>query len=878
MKFKWFSICTVGVYALSSGCVFGAETVNTAKPNAGFVCVPDKSGSGWLCEEDRGQKPERDLRTLANTIEQAKRPIDEHEGAEVDPVTGISVDPADWYTPTLPRPILATHKMFADVSAHYYVRQQESGFCPGGYQQRAFPHPLNSAAESFAIVAEADSLAAELDVAAHFQGNVTIEQGNRLIVAPNAVIDYPRRAVHFNDGVRMDEPGVVMQGDTATVFLDSSRADLVGVQFLLANASLRGDAQTMTQDENGNLVLTENDFTRCEPGNNGWRLNTQSLEIEEGAVFGTAKHAVLRLKSVPIFYTPYLKFPISDERVSGFLFPTFAYSDEDGVDVSIPYYFNIAPNYDATLIPRYISQRGAAGELELRHLNSWQTTILSGAMLPSDNLFNGGLSREDFDEAGGEAILGEFERADRWLGAIDHKGRIGAFRTIIDYTSVSDRDYFRDLGSDLGVSSRLELERRGEVQYASGGLFMRLWAQRFQRLDEVHIDEYQRLPELDLSYSKSLVGPLSLNFGAKWSEFDRDTDGLNGLAAVTGSRTHIEPRLRMNLSRSYGFLNASAGIRYTAYNLEQDSAALGVQLIDDTPDRNIGIADLDAGLFFERELNWFGQELIQTLEPRLYYLWQEFDAQENLPSFDASKLTFGYSQLFRDNRFSGVDRFGDTQQISAGLTSRFISSDTGREYFRYSIGEIFYFDDREVTLAGAAGVDEQQSSSAIASEVSAAIAQHWRFTGSIVWDPHDNKVDEGGVAIQYQSDNRHIVNVGFRNRFDQDIEQTDLSLYWPVTKHIAIMGRWNYDLVSGRTIEGFGGLEYSDCCLQVRLVARHFLDSPSAANFENIDSDDGVFLQVVFKGLAGFGTRVESVLERGIRGYRSPEQRDYFNE
>ncbi|MCZ6658218.1 MAG: LPS assembly protein LptD, partial [Gammaproteobacteria bacterium] len=225
-----------------------------------------------------------------------------------------------------------------------------------------------------------------------------------------------------------------------------------------------------------------------------------------------------------------------------------------------------------------------------------------------------------------------------------------------------------------------------------------------------------------------------------------------------------------------------------------------------------------------------------------------------------------------ENRFTGLDRIGDAKQLSVGLTTRFVNRNTGREYFRASLGEIVYFEDREVTLDGVRDADDFQDTSAIAAELASHLAERWKIAGNIVWDPNDNQVDEGAISVQYRLDNRRIFNVGYRNRVEQDIEQTDLSLYWPLSRHLSLIGRWNYDLVSGRTIEGMGGIEYNDCCWQLRLMARRFLDSPSALSFEAVDADEGVYLQVVFKGLAGFGDRIESVMERGIRGYRTPEQ------
>ena len=853
----------------------GPEAKATAKATAKVKSEPAAS--------DSTQQP----RLIWNEIK-AVDPNAQRHGAGVlgaqtrDPHTGVSLDPADWFVPSTPKATMPSHTLSTNLAADIYTRENEGdeagdeGFCPGGYVIREYPHPVTVNNEDYAIVAEADALTSKIDVEAGLMGNVTIEQGNRLILAREAQLNQTTKVAEFPQGVRMDQPGLIMQGEQATVHLGSKKADLSGVQFVMTDANLRGVAETMVQNDSGDLQLTQNSFTRCEPENNGWSLQTSSLVIEEDSVFGTARNAVLKLKSVPVFYTPYLKFPISDERVSGFLFPNLGYSDEDGVDASIPYYLNLAPNYDATITPRYIGERGIGGELEFRHKSSWQTTVLGGAFLPSDDIFNGDLSREDFDELGGEAVLGRFDPADRWLGALEHAGRFGAFSTFADFTSVSDGDYFRDLGSDLAVSSRVELERRGGISYSKDGLFVRLWAQRFQRLDELVLEDYQRLPELEARYTTGL-GLFEVSLDARWSEFTRNTDGLNGLAAVTGSRTHVEPRVRLPLSWPFGFLTVAGGYRYTTYDLEQDRNAAGFQLLDDNPDRGIGLGSVDGGLFFERDLRLFNSDLIQTLEPRVYYLYQEFDDQSQLPLFDASSLTFSYQQLFRDNRFSGIDRIGDANQASVGVTTRFLSQSAGTEYFRFSVGEIFFFDDRRVSLNGIQSINDRQSTSAYAAEMSARLAKNWRITGNTVWDPNDNEVDEGGIGIQYRRDNRHILNLGFRNRRAENIEQTDISLYWPISERFSVVGRWNYDLDSGRTIEGFGGLEYNDCCLQVRLISRRFLDSPIGSNLADVEADDGIFLQIVFKGLAGFGTKAESVLERGIRGYRPPNQQDYFS-
>ncbi len=747
-------------------------------------------------------------------------------------------------------------------------------YCGGGYLSPTFAYPTDVDQETLPIEARADQAAYRLEGDVELFGNVTIEQGNRTVTADEARLHRETRLATAAGKVQLLEPGLAVQGTQATVNLDTEAATVETVQFLLLDSGMRGDARALAQDEQGSMTMRRGSFTRCEPGNDSWRISASSVVVEEGEVFATARNAVLRVGPVPVLYAPYIRFPVSDDRQSGWLFPTLGYSDEDGYDITLPYYLNLAPNYDATVIPRYVSERGPGVETELRHLSRWERTVLSGAFLYDDDLYDGEFERDDFEELRAAGLVtGEFEPEDRWLLALNHMGELGRFSTVVDYTAVSDRDYFHDLGTDLQVSSQIELERRGELRYDAGGLSMRLWAQRFQRLDETRVDPYQRLPELDINYLGGLPGPFEWSLGASAVTFTRDNDALTGVNAVVGDRLHVEPRLRLPLAAPWGFLTLTGGYRYTAYDLRDVAEPLTAE-----PERTIGLGSVHGGLFFERDLRWFGADLLQTLEPQLYYLYQEYEAQDDLPRFDATALTFGYSQLFRDNRFAGLDRIGDANQLSAGLTTRFMDPASGREYFRASLGEIVYFDDRRVTLGGSPGEAEGRSTSAVAGELAGSVAGDWRLSGNAVWDPHENRWEEIGSAIQYRRDNRHIVNLGYRKRLQDDIDQTDVSVYWPVSRHFAVLGRWNYDVVSGRTIEGFGGIEYNDCCWQIRFMARRFLDSPTgrALDFDTVDSDEGVFLQVVFKGLADFGDKVESVLARGIRGYRKENEIDGY--
>ncbi len=740
-------------------------------------------------------------------------------------------------------------------------------YCAGTYRWPELPYATGVDDRQMVTNAEANSASYLRTGEVTLSGDVVIRRGNRVLRADQITLDRNTMIGRAESGVQVEEEAFIALGTSGEMNLETSASQMRDAQFLYKEQNektIRGEAELVEQLENRDLEVSRVNFTSCEPGNQTWEISARRLTIEEDSIFGVARDAVLRIGDVPVLYTPYISFPVSDERKSGFLFPAIAYSDNGGLDLATPYYFNLAENYDATIMPRWIKDRGVGIETEFRSLSSWQETTLSGAFLPEDDLYNGIFRRDDWDDLEKDGLVtGEFNPADRWLLAMDHSGRVGKVRTIVDYTAASDRDYFRDLGTNLKISSQRELERRGEALLDVGNLSLRLWAQRFDRTDDIDRDDYQRLPELAANYRSELPGPFEFSMGASASRWDRDNDDLVGAARVVGNRYHVDPRISLPLYRTWGFFRASAGYRYTQYDLDDAEG-----LIDDDPDRTIGLGSVDTGLFFERDLNWFDTPLVQTLEPRLFYLYQENEDQSELPRFDVSELTFRFDQLFRDNRFAGLDRIGDANQLSTALTSRLVKPATGREVFRASIGTIVYFEDRDVTIIGNPTDEDRQDTSEVAAELSTSLG-NWRLTGTMLYDPHDTDVNEGGGYLQYRTDNDHILNLGYRYRSADDVDQTDVSFIWPVSSHYSLIGRWNYDIESGRTIEGLGGIEYNNCCWQVRVIGRRFIDSPSAREIEDTEAEIGAFVQVVFKGLAGVGTKIESLLEKSVRGYRS---------
>jgi LPS-assembly protein len=316
-----------------------------------------------------------------------------------------------------------------------------------------------------------------------------------------------------------------------------------------------------------------------------------------------------------------------------------------------------------------------------------------------------------------------------------------------------------------------------------------------------------------------------------------------------------------------GFLKFAAAYKYTGYKLKD-----APETVDTSPKRSVGMASVDGGLYFDRTLNLFGLDILQTLEPRIFYLYQGYEDQDLLPRFDSSALTFGYSQLYRDNRFTGLDRLGDANQVSVGVSTRFMGLSSGREYLRASVGRIQYFKDRRVSLNTALNSpdnpDNLTNASALAGELSAALGGKYRIGAALVWDTKNSEIDESNFYLQYKRGERRLLNLGYRSRdLATDISQLDVSAYWALGNRWSLIGRYNYDLEFNRTIETFGGLEYNDCCWRLRILARKYIDNPSNRSIEDLDTDKGIFFQVVFKGLAGFGGKIDNIMENGIRGF-----------
>ena len=698
----------------------------------------------------------------------------------------------------------------------------------------------------------ATEIASEAEGGTTASGTVVVRQGRRLLATERFDFDRNTGIGRSPGAVRLRAPGLAARGQRAHVAARESRLQLEGAEFVLLEPQLRGTAAGAERDADG-LRLAASTLTRCPPGSNAWRMDADRVSINADASAATVRGARLRLGTVPVFYSPYLRLPLGDQRSGGWLFPSLGTGD--GFDLRLPYYVNLAPNYDATFAGRWIRERGVGLEGEFRHLGRQSRSALQGGFLARDSRYDGTLSRAAFHAERSDTKA--FRPADRWLLAVRHRGDHGRLATDVDFTGVSDNDYFVDLGTDLAATGRLLLERRAEARYADGDLHARITLQDFQRLAPGSAP-YRRLPEASLAYGRAFVGPLSWHFSGSWTAFERP----GSAPGPTGSRLHLEPQIRLPLTRPWGFLGLTAKVRHTVYALRN-----GTSEADRRPMRSIAAATVDSRLFLERPRPGGG---LHVLEPRLQYRYQSYADQDALPRFDAGRLMFSYRQLFRDNRFAGLDRLGDANELAVGVATRLLDR-RGREQLAAAVGTVMHFADSRVTLADQAARRERGVPSAVAGELAGRFG-HWRVTGAVAWDPNAGRTDTAGLDLAYRPGPRRLINVGYRQRLReaaQPIEHTDISFHWPLTLKWQAFGRWNHDWRLGRTIETLAGIGYANCCLGVKLLWHDTVDAPRNRPTVAPPRDRGLLVQFVFRGLAGFGGSVDGRLERSIRGYRS---------
>ena len=720
-------------------------------------------------------------------------------------------------------------------------------------------------------------------------GEVIVRQGSRNIANDGAtVIDNAAGTFELEGDVKFREPGILLRGTSAFIDNESNVNRVRAARYVLHETGIHGSADAIVYDsESGRITMDNGEFSRCEPANPFWTIAADEMTLDPERGRGTARDLRLRLGDVTVFrYPANMSFPLGDQRVSGFLPPSTGSTRSGGFDFELPYYLNLAPHYDATIMPRLISDRGAMLSTEFRYLADWSMNTVNLSWLGDDKLFEPNLA--------GTPGSGSPPTENRWFTGFQHNGSLGnGWRTLVDFSAVSDRDWFVDLaGSGLNVTTQNHLNRQARLSYQSSALQADLDVQRIQIIDPL-VDAlniakpYDRLPHFRFRTGFDLGANFRLGLAGQMANFDRKLDEnllsrrhIDNGALTTGRRVNLSPRLDWSAQTQGAFLRMAATYDHVGYQLDR-------QAIGSPADPDLGTAaySLDSGLIFERGR---GQGGMQTLEPRLFYLNRQYRDQSLLPLFDTAELNFGFRQLFRERRFSGGDRFADADQLGIAITSRLLDR-AGRERGRFSLGQIHYFRDRLVSLADPLRQWQPLYSpvgdtSALAGELEIHAGQNWRISADVQWNEHYREVDEGSLQLRYQRDRERLFNFSWRYRsllqatpyllsagIDPNINQTDVSGAWPLSANWKLLARWNYDHSNSRNLETFAGVEYRNCCATIRVVAREWLDEYELF-VPNVPSNRGVFVQVSLHGLGNLaGGGLSNLLRDGIQGFRDPD-------
>lgn len=699
----------------------------------------------------------------------------------------------------------------------------------------------------------------ELNQELHVVGNTRIEQSSGLVVkGPELRLRMDEREGEMKEPVftftRQPDPATVTASpllpgtrmyDPDSTALRSGSIDKPSVNFA------RGDAKKMVFAGPDKEKLYNARYTTCEAGVDDWFLKASELELDHHTETGTAKHASVEFKGVPILYTPWIDFPFNKQRKSGFLAPSFGTTTKSGFEFASPYYWNIAPDMDATITPRYMGKRGMQIGGEFRYLNPNYFGEDSLEYLPNDN---------------------QADR-DRYYAKIMHTHTFGkGWGGNLHIERVSDDQYFSDMTTNIASTSRVNLPQRGQLTYSDEVWSFVGLAEQYQTLDDLSFP-YQRLPQLSLKGEKEW-DYLAADFYGQWTKFDRSNHApisqtmssdpnASLLTGVTGSRTVLYPSISMPLVRSYGYITPKFGVHYTNYKLDnpeftltKDGVVTNSEFLSDS--RSLPIFSLDSGMYFDRDFRVVKNRYTQTLEPRIFYVYVPYDDQSRLPVFDTGQADLSLSTLFSENQFTGQDRINDANQLTMAVTSRLIDYRTGIQRLAVTVGQRFYFSDRKVGLPGADEITN--NSSDIVAAITARLRNHWNVDAGWQYNTDLDRSIKTNIGARYNPEPGKVLNLSYRFT-RESLEQIDISSEWPLSPQWYGLARWNYSLREDRPIEGLAGIEYDAGCWQARAVMQRV----SVATDE--DPNYAFFFQLELGGMTSIGTSPLSLLKRSIPGY-----------
>ena len=703
------------------------------------------------------------------------------------------------------------------------------------------------------------------------QGNASLRRGDLSIRADSLIFHEENENVEALGSVRLQRNGDTLSGPALRYSIRDSTGLFEKPEFTLTPraktgqqpVSARGQAESIEFLGENQYRVKDGFFTSCKPGDDGWLVKADELDLDFTREVGTARGGSVYFEGVRILAAPSFDFSLNNQRKSGFLPPSIGTTGKSGPELAVPYYMNLAPNYDLTLTPRYMEKRGLQIAEQFRYLQKYYSGEFKAEVLPQDRAADRGRSA---------------------MSLVHSYNRDGSLVGGLNLNKVSDDNYFRDLATRINITSQATLPREGFLTYNgkwwdTGSYSATARVQRFQVLqdpDTPIVVPYGRTPQLTLSALRQDIGGFDVGSSAEFVAFSHPT-------LVNGKRSTFYPSLSLPLITPGSYLTPKVGVHYTYYSLDEIPSLVdpvtmlptNIPAFPESVSRTLPIYSVDSGLIYERETNALGQAVVQTLEPRLYYVYIPYNDQSRIPVFDTAVADFNYAQIFSENKFSGGDRINDASQLTAAVTSRLLLPSTGEEVLRGTFGQRYYFKDQRVTLT-ATDAPRTYSASNLLAALSGRVSQHWSIEAATEYDQRDHRTERLTLAARYRPAGLKTLNLSYRY-LSGDITQTgpikqiDLSAQWPLFGHWYGVGRFNYSLSDSRIVEGIGGLEYAADCWTSRIVMQRFALTAGT-------SSSSVFLQLELNGFSRLGSNPLEALKRNIPGYQrvnapSPDRR-----
>lgn len=692
-------------------------------------------------------------------------------------------------------------------------------------------------------------------------GNVTLRRGDQFLGTDDLQYSQETGTYTATGNVRYQDSGMRIVADRLEGDQNTESHKIDNVRYQLVERRGNGGAERIEM-AGAEGRMHGSTYSTCPPSQRMWELQARRIDVNTDTGMGVARGAKLRIGKVPVLYVPWFAFPIDDRRTTGLLYPSISNSGRNGLDWRQPIYLNLAPNYDLTLEPRWMSRRGLQLGGEFRYLRDGGQGVFEAEYLPSDNL----TTRERAAEIADPRIRPEnYREEDRAMFSYRGTQRIDrTWQARANLTWISDPRYIEDssnnLDGNVGTYLRSSVGVYGRSAFWNAGLVADYYQLTDYLLPESAV-AYHRLPRAyfrwEQPFGNWLVAGLDSDL-TRFSHLDSSVRLDGSRLRPGGTRLYLKPYLSAPIEGSSWFIRPTVAWRYTGYRV--DEAANG----DRSPSSSMPITSVDAGLFFERNMKFRGDSFLHTLEPRMFYLNAPYRDQSGLPLFDTRPLTFSWGQLFRDNRYSGADRQADANQLTLALTTRMIRESDGREKLSASIGQIHYFDDSRTSIAGESPVGEGKS--AWISDTTYAINDRWTISAGYQWNPSSRSDDLISMRTRYLIRDEGIVNLSYRYRRNPNtqadlLEQADLSFLYPISPSWSLVGRYYYSLLDNQMLEGIAGVQWESCCMAARVVARRYVRNRQG------EMNDAIQFELEFKGLGSAGPDTEGRLRRAILGY-----------